>query len=67
MTERFQKMTNLHILKIKSAILDCEAFIQREEKRNPSLRPNETQKLLDWYRGHLLKLNTLLNECSNQN
>lgn len=46
---------------IKDAIKQTEAFIAKEEKRNPDLRPAEVTKLLAWYKSHLVKLNGMLN------
>ena len=42
--------------RILDAIADCDRFIEREERRDPSLRPADIQATLDFYRGHRAKL-----------
>ncbi len=42
--------------RITQAIDECGRFIEREEKRNPALRPADTQSLLDFYYRHRIKL-----------
>lgn len=49
---------------IISAIADCDRFIEREEKRDPSLRPADGQKVLDQYKAHRIKLQNMLVEST---
>jgi hypothetical protein len=45
-----------HKRRITQAIDECSRFIEREEKRNPDLRPADTQSLLEFYYSHRIKL-----------
>lgn len=53
-------MTAYEIRKIQDAIADCTRYIDREEKRNASLRPAEIAKRLEWYKAHRAKLENML-------
>lgn len=49
-------MTNYQKQKTLASIAECTRFIEREEVRNPDLRPLKTQELLDFYKQHLVTL-----------
>jgi hypothetical protein len=49
-------MTTYQINSIRSAIADCDRFIAKEGPRNPSLRPADVAKLLEWTIAHRAKL-----------
>ncbi|WP_404995418.1 hypothetical protein [Cupriavidus pauculus] len=42
--------------RILSALAECDRFIEREERRDPELRPADVQALLDDYKAHRAKL-----------
>lgn len=48
--------------RIKSAIADCDRYINREERLSADLRPVDVQKRLDWYKEHRAKLVGMLVE-----
>ena len=48
--------------KIIEAIAECDRFIAKEEPRNPSLRPAEVQKHLDFCKTHRERLIAMLSE-----
>ena len=49
-------MTNEQARRVIEAIEECNRFIDKEEPRNPELRPIETQKLLEFYYRHRANL-----------
>jgi hypothetical protein len=52
-------MTKDQNRRILEAIADCDKFIAKESSRNPSLRPADIQKTLDFYiqhRSHLIEM-----------
>ncbi len=53
-------MSEYQINKIKSAIVECERFIAKEESRDASLRPADAQKHLDFCKSHKAKLQAML-------
>lgn len=46
--------------KIKSALADTEKYIEKESKRDSSLRPKDVQDRLNWYMSHRDKLRSML-------
>ena len=53
-------MTAYEIESIRSAIADCDRFINKESARIPELRPASVASLLDWYIAHRAKLAAML-------
>lgn len=53
-------MTPYQISSIRSAIADCNRFIDRESARRADLRPADVAELLAWYIGHRAKLAAML-------
>jgi len=53
-------MTAYEVRSIESAIADTARFIDREEARNPALRPAAVAELLARYKLHLAKLQAML-------
>lgn len=49
-------MSNYQKQKTLASMAECKRFIDREESRNPTLRPVKTQQLLDFYKQHLITL-----------
>jgi len=47
--------------RISQAIVQCDDFIDQEEQRDPELRPAAAKDLLDFYRQHKVKLQSMLN------
>jgi hypothetical protein len=45
-------MTESQKSRVAQAIAECNAFIAKEEPRNPALRPAEMTKLLAFYYSH---------------
>lgn len=48
--------------KIIEAIAECNRFIDKEEPRNPSLRPADVQQHLEFCKAHRVKLAGMLEE-----
>lgn len=55
-------MTAANRRKIVEALAETQRFIDKESVRNPSLRPADVQKTLDFYVAHKAKLETMLAE-----
>lgn len=53
-------LTPFQVRKIKTAIAECDAYIQRESKRSADLRPISTQKMLDYMINHRARLYGML-------
>ncbi len=53
-------MTAEQIRRINQAIAEGNRYIEREEKRDASLRPAEIAKRLEWYKAHRVKLENML-------
>lgn len=49
-------MTKDQKRRVLESILECDAFIEKEEKRDPNLRPEKTATILEEYKNHRLKL-----------
>lgn len=52
------------VRRIASALEETNRFIEREESRNPSLRSDETVRLLAFWKSHREVLVTMLAELS---
>lgn len=46
--------------RVIEAIAECDRYIDREDKRNPILRPVDVQKHLDFCKAHKAKLQGML-------
>ena len=59
-TTKENEMSAYKADKIIEAIIDCNRFIEKEEKRNPDLRPKDMQDHLDYCKAHRVKLVAML-------
>lgn len=53
-------MTPANVDKVKSAIADCDRYINKEDGRRADLRPADVQKRLDGYKAHRAELLAML-------
>jgi hypothetical protein len=44
------------------AIAECARFIEREEKRDPNLRPTDMQQTLSFYKSHKASMEAQIQE-----
>ena len=56
-------MTADQIRRIEQAIAECDRFINKEEKRDATLRPADVQNTLDFYKSHKIKLQNMLKDA----
>ena len=57
-----ETLTNEQRRKIIEAIADCNRFIEREEKRDASLRPTNVSATLSRYKAHITRMVRSLEE-----
>ena len=56
--------TTIPAHKIKSAIIECDNYIAKEQPRSEALRPQETKDLLAFYINHREKLIEMLKSAN---
>lgn len=56
------KLSDTYRRRVLDALAETEAYIAKEEKRDPSLRPADIAERLEFYRKHRTKLLGMLAE-----